>query len=119
MNALDNLPRSVALAGLLLASTQLEASCSPPHPTPTHPLTHPPHTIPHPTPIRAAEPLLADNSAPPQPYDPASVRSVVRWGTMSGNLTMETQQDHRVVYTYVYGPGEQGRGARGKAAGIR
>ncbi|KAL4422377.1 hypothetical protein ABPG75_008574 [Micractinium tetrahymenae] len=53
---------------------------------------------------QTGEPLLAGNADPPQPYDPATVRSAVRWGTESGNLTEQTQQDHRLVYTYVYGP---------------
>ena len=51
------------------------------------------------------EPLIANNTTPPPPYDPATVRSVVRWGTLSGNLTEVEEQDHRLVYSYVYGPG--------------
>ncbi|KAL4419216.1 hypothetical protein ABPG77_010658 [Micractinium sp. CCAP 211/92] len=53
---------------------------------------------------QTGEPLLASNADPPQPYDPATVRSVVRWGTVRGNLTEREEQDHQLVYTYVYGP---------------
>lgn len=49
-----------------------------------------------------AEPLIGPNSDPPQPYDPALVRSVVRWGRASGELDQTTEQDHRLVYEYVY-----------------
>lgn len=37
------------------------------------------------------------------------MRSVVRWGTVRGNLTEREEQDHQLVYTYVYGPGKQGQ----------
>ena len=47
---------------------------------------------------------MANNTNPPAPYDPETVQSVVRWGTLSGNLTNEEQQNHRLVYAYVYGP---------------
>ncbi|EFN59723.1 hypothetical protein CHLNCDRAFT_133298 [Chlorella variabilis] len=53
---------------------------------------------------QTGEPLIANNTTPPPPYDPATVRSVVRWGTLSGNLTEVEEQDHRLVYSYVYGP---------------
>jgi hypothetical protein len=53
------------------------------------------------------EPLIGNNTDPPLPYNTTAVRSVVRWGTEPGKLNKETEQDHRVVYEYFYGP-EQG-----------
>ena len=51
-------------------------------------------------------PLIADNADPPQPYDAASVGSVVRFGTSSGQLSMTAQDDsNNRVYSYTYGPG--------------
>lgn len=57
-------------------------------------------------PLLRAEPLIGNNTDPPEPYNTTAVRSVVRWGTEAGSLTEETEQDHRLVYSYVYGPGE-------------
>lgn len=58
-------------------------------------------------PLLRAEPLIGNSTDPPEPYNTTAVRSVVRWGTEAGSLTEETEQDHRLVYTYVYGPGER------------
>ena len=54
-----------------------------------------------------AEGLIANSSEPPTPYDPATVRSVVKWGTTSGAYSQTTEADNRLIYTYIYGPGEQ------------
>ena len=55
---------------------------------------------------QTGEPLIADSADPPQPYDAASVSSVVQYGTASGQLDMTAQDDaNNRVYTYVYGPG--------------
>ena len=32
----------------------------------------------------------------------------MRWGEAPGRLTEQTEQDHKLVYEYVYGPGECG-----------
>ncbi len=32
---------------------------------------------------------------------------MVRWGEAPGRLTEQTEQDHKLVYEYVYGPGER------------
>ena len=53
-----------------------------------------------------AEPLIGSNSDPPQPYNASSVRSVVRWGTAAGQLAQEAEQEHQLVYEYIYGESE-------------
>lgn len=63
--------------------------CSLPHPTPTP--THP------------AEPRHAPTPTPPEPYDPESVGSVVRYGDRPGALEREVVGTKRLVYRYVYG----------------
>lgn len=52
------------------------------------------------------EPLIGNNTDPPQPYNVSSVRSVVRWGTAAGRLSEEMEQERQLVYEYIYGESE-------------
>lgn len=84
-------------------------------------------TCPHPSPPAIsltcspceAEPLLGNSTDPPQPYDPETVRSIVRWGVAGGLLTDTTEGSDRVTYTYTYSEGElrgpMGTSDRGQA----
>lgn len=38
----------------------------------------------------------------PKPYDPKSVRSIVRWGTSSGNYSQTTEGSDSLIYAYIY-----------------
>ncbi|PRW44351.1 purple acid phosphatase 23 isoform X1 [Chlorella sorokiniana] len=51
---------------------------------------------------QTGEPLMGSTADAPKPYDPKTVKSVVRWGTRSGNYTQQTEGDDSLVYTYVY-----------------
>ena len=57
---------------------------------------------PAPTPPRRAAALWGSQAAPPTPYDPASVKSVVRWGTVNGSYTEESVGSDATTYTYRY-----------------
>ncbi|KAL4420451.1 hypothetical protein ABPG75_010107 [Micractinium tetrahymenae] len=47
-------------------------------------------------------PLQGSGLAQPEPYDPASVQSLVRWGTLSGQLDQTAEGNSSLVYTYEY-----------------
>ena len=64
---------------------------------------------PPPCPLLLSAPLIGNSTDPPPPYNASAVRSVVRWrlsGEAPGSQNEETEQDHRLVYSYVYGEGE-------------
>lgn len=61
----------------------------------------------------AAEPLTGSTADAPKPYDPKSVKSVVRWGTQSGKYMEQTEGQDSLVYTYRYPQSEACRGREG------
>lgn len=70
-----------------------------------------------PRPAATAEPLVGSSAGAPQPHDPQSVRSVVRWGTRSGKYSQQTEGDDSLVYTYVYPQSARASGCRRGGAG--
>lgn len=67
----------------------------------------------------AAEPLVGSAADAPQPYDPKTVKSIVRWGTRSGSYDRRAQGDDSLVYTYFYPKsGCSSRGREGRLGGL-
>ena len=60
------------------------------------PCALPPH------PAAAAEPLVGSTASALQPFNPKSVRSIVRWGTASGNYSQQTEGSDSLTYTCLY-----------------